>query len=107
MKIHFESSGGFAHLPAVNRPFVVDTSEVDSKEAKELESLVHAAEFFDKRSPTTVSRGAADYITYTITVEDGARSHTIQLTDPLSDPALHTLVSHLRNLSHPSKQNRN
>jgi hypothetical protein len=44
----------------------------------------------------TTSPGAADYITYTITIEDDDREHTVILTDPVSDERLVRLIDHLR-----------
>ncbi len=104
MKINFEMSGGFAYLPAFSRPFIIDTAQMEPQDANQLESFVQESRFFDQPARVgTIPRGAADYQTYTITVEDGPHSHTIQLTDPITDANLQRLVSHLRNMAHPSK----
>ncbi|HVH90909.1 MAG TPA: protealysin inhibitor emfourin [Candidatus Acidoferrum sp.] len=97
MTIIFEMSGGFAHLPALSRPLTIDTGQIAPQARTELESLVHQARFFDQplRGPAP-SKGAADYRTYTITVQDGPHAHTIQLTDPTTDINLEQLVSRLR-----------
>ncbi len=97
-------SGGFAHIPALNGPFTIDTAQIDPQVANQLESLVREARFFDQATLTgTVARGAADYRTYNITVEDGSRVHTIQLTDPIKDANLGKLISQLRAIARPSK----
>jgi hypothetical protein len=103
MKITFEMSGGFAHIPALSRPVITDTEHVDTRLADRLESLVQESSFFD-RPPRldTRAKGAADYRTYTITVQDGPRVHTVELTDPITDQNLDRLVSFLRNMSYPS-----
>jgi hypothetical protein len=97
MTITFEMSGGFAHLPALSRPLTIDTAQIEPQARTELESLVRQSRFFDQplRGPTP-AKGAADYRTYTITVQDGPRAHTIQLTDPTTDINLEHLVSRLR-----------
>jgi hypothetical protein len=96
MKITFEMSGGFAPLPALSKPVIIDTAQIDPQVATELESLVRHSRFFDQpargQSP---AKGAADYRTYTITVQHGPQVHTIQLTDAITDTNLEQLVSRL------------
>ena len=59
--------------------------------------------FFDQpASAGSLTKGAADYRTYTITVEDGPRLHTIRLTDPVTEANLEPLVSRLRSLARPA-----
>jgi hypothetical protein len=97
MKINFKMSGGFAHLPALSKPFIIDTQQIDEHDADQLESLVRKSHFFEQPArANTIAKGAADYQTYTITVEDGPHIHTIQLTDPIKDESLQQLVSNLR-----------
>jgi hypothetical protein len=83
MKINFKMDGGVAYLPAFSKPLIIDTTQTDPQVANQLESLVREARFFDQPAQTgAVAKGAADYKTYTLTVEDGPHSRTIQLTDP-------------------------
>ena len=100
MKVTIETSGGFASFPALSRPVTVDTAAIDMALARELERLVRAAAFFDRPARIdTTEKGAADYQTYTITVQDGPRVHTVCLTDPLTDSSLEKLVSRLRDIT--------
>ena len=103
MKITFSINGGFAYIPALSRPIVIDTAQIDPQVANQLESLVRQSRFFDQpaRADTT-TKGAADYRTYTITVQDGPRVHTVQLTDPITDANLEQLVSRLQVMARPS-----
>lgn len=104
MKITIETSGGFAALPALSRPRTTDTSTLDAAQALELETLVLASRFFDQAASVgTPARGAADYMTHVITIEDASRVHTVRLTDPITDPALERLVSRLQALARPAK----
>src|SRR5947207_3277505 len=100
MKITFKINGGFAHLPGLSRPVMTDTAHIDPQVADQLESLVRASRFFDQPTRVdTTAKGAADYLTYTITVEDGLRLHTLQITEPIIDASLERLVSVLQNMA--------
>jgi Emfourin len=97
MVITFESGGGFAHFPGLSRPVRIDTAELAAEQADQLEGLVERARFFDQ--PPEVGSpppGAADLRSYTITVQDGDRTHTVKTSDALEDPALRELLEHLR-----------
>ena len=96
MTITLEMSGGFAPVPALSNPLAIDTAQIEPQARTELESLVRLSRFFDQPSRPIPAKGAADYRTYTITVQDGPRVSTIQLTDPITDINLEQLVSRLR-----------
>lgn len=100
MHITLEVSGGFVASPVLNAPHTVDTSTSDSVRASELERLVRDVRFFDLPARLGASSpGAADVFTYTITVNDGDRVHSVTLTDPVADEGLARLVDQLRNRS--------
>ncbi len=102
MKISFQMDGGFASIPGLNRPVTFDTAQMDPQVANRLVTLVRDSRFFDQpASIKTMSEGGADYRSYTITVQDGARNHTVQLTDPVADPHLEQLVSQLQSMARP------
>lgn len=104
MKITFQMSGGFAYIPALSGPIIIDTAQIDPQVATELESLVRESRFFDQPAHAdTVAKGAADYITYTIIVEDGPRVHTSQFTDPIMDANLQRFVSRLQVMARPPR----
>ena len=97
MVINFESGGGFAHFPGLSRPVRIDTAELAPEQADQIKGLVERARFFEQ--PPEVGApppGAADLRSYTITVQDGGRTHTVRTSDALADPALRDLVEHLR-----------
>ena len=103
MKIVFETTGGFVFVPALGRPVTLDTAQMGAHAGRELELLVHDARFFDQPAAVAPPEGAADYQTYTLTVDDGRRAHTIQFTDPITDLALGRLVSQLQTLARPPR----
>ncbi len=97
MRIQFQTEGGFAYIPGLNRPITIDTASLPPPEAARVEGLVHAANFFALPAQAgTAGAGAADYRTYTVTVEDGGQSHTVRAIDPVQDPSLRALIEHLR-----------
>lgn len=97
MIINFESEGGFAHFPGLSRPLRIDTADLPPEEAKDVEDLVQRAHFFDQAAVLgTPPPGAADLRSYTITVQDGGRTHTVTTSEALSDEALRDLIEHLR-----------
>ena len=95
MKIHLERSGGFAGMIM---SYTVDTDNLSSKEADELQDLIKKSQFFnlssdslEKASPKT-KKGAADYLSYKVTVQDGDRQHTLEWNDLSMQPSLKRLV---------------
>ncbi|MGE5816315.1 MAG: protealysin inhibitor emfourin [Acidobacteriota bacterium] len=95
MRIVFTTSGGFAPVASLNAPLPIDVSALPEREEKELRQLLERTEFFEL--PTRCLRPhGADARTYTITVEDEARSHTVTLADPVPPGDLRVLVERLR-----------
>lgn len=107
MKITIETSGGFAALPGPGKPVILDTARIDARVAEDLETLVRESRFFDLPALLDATHeGAADYFTYTVTVQDGPLLHTVQLTEPITDAVLERLVSTLENMARPSPPGR-
>jgi len=97
MRITFSMSGGFAHLPGLSRPVTIDLSELSAEEAQELQELLQGIDFGGLRKVGAKPRsGAADYRTYKIAVEEGNRTRSITLTDPVEDSKLQRLIAILR-----------
>jgi hypothetical protein len=97
MRVQFAMEGGIAYFPGLSQPVVIDSAALPPEEADELQQLVNATRFFEL--PTNVGTppwGAADYRQYTIRIEDGERSHAIQLSDPVEDPHLQKLIRFLQ-----------
>ena len=88
--------GGIALFPGLRTPVEIDTQGLPEEEATEIVSRVEEARFFERPGgPEEPPPGAADLRLYTVTVEDGARKHTVRVYDPIADPALRALVSSL------------
>jgi hypothetical protein len=100
MRVEFKMSGGVAHFPGLSKPAVLESDKLTPAQAAELQERVAAADFF--ALPPTVGQaapGAADLRTYTISVDDAGRRHTVQAVEPLSTPGLAELVAFLRGLA--------
>jgi hypothetical protein len=95
MRVRFKMDGGFVYLPARSEPTTLDTDDLPSEEAKELQRLIEAAGFFELPETSTPPRGAADYLRYTISVTTPEHSHTVHLSDPIEDPDIQALVEYL------------
>lgn len=96
MRLKFETEGGFASLPGLRTPVEVDTSDLQEEEAADLVRRVEEACFFERpEGPGTPPSGAADLRLHTVTVEEGTRSRTLRVYEPVKDPALRALIDAL------------
>ena len=101
MQIHFEQEGGLFYIPSLSRPVDFDTDNLEKEQAEKLKSFVEDAHFFHLANHIgNVPGGAADYYTYTITVNESGRAKTVQILEPISDEALQRLVDYIITLSH-------
>jgi hypothetical protein len=92
MIIRFTRSGGFAGM---SREIRLDTGDLPGDEGTRIEGLVRNGGFFGLPATTPRPKKGADYFIYRITVEDGARRHTVE-TDQRSVPGdLRPLVQEL------------
>ena len=93
MRLKFRTEGGFASFPGLRTPVEIDTSELREEEAARLLRCVEEARFFELPEESEgPPPGAADLRLHTITVEEGARSHTVRAHEPIEDTALRELV---------------
>lgn len=96
MRVEFKKDGGIAYLPGLNRPTTIDTADLDPGATRQLTELVEAACFFEL--PDTLgsaARGAADYQSYSITIENGNQKHSVRVSDLSDNQEVAALVSFL------------
>jgi len=96
MRVEFKTDGGFAYLPGLNQPFIIDTGELSTQEADELERLIEVARFFDLPETPASRRGTADGRRYIISISSPERSHAVHLEEPIEDANVQALVDFLR-----------
>jgi hypothetical protein len=96
LKINLERSGGI--LGSVSS-HTVDTNKLPKSKAAELKDLLSQSEFYKlssmRSNPILPKKGAADYFTYNITVEDGEKKHSVRCTDLGMTKELRELISSL------------
>ena len=91
MRIMFEKEGG---ILGIKTSVMIDTEKLTSDEAAKLKQRIDDANFFNQPAIVGMSpRGAADYYTYTIRIENGGRRHTIQTND-FAPVELHLLIDY-------------
>lgn len=92
MHVHFTVGGGLAYLPGLAKPVDIDSDQLSRFDAIELQRLVDAAGFFSLPSKINPPHpGAADYVQYAVTIEQGGQRHTVEWTDIAEDPRLRQL----------------
>jgi hypothetical protein len=91
MQIYFERSGGFMGLRLKTS---VDTADLATEEAQELEQALDAAEFFDLPSNLEV-QGDADRLIYKLSVVTTDQEHTAVFTDESAPEELRPLLRRL------------
>lgn len=96
MRIHFERSGGFAGMRLTT---TVDTNSLAPEEAGALEEQLHKARFFDLPSSLNASPRGADQFCYRVTVEEGERQHTVELSEAAAPEPLRHLLRQLTTLA--------
>ena len=98
MRIRIQTTGGIAFFPGLAAPRTIDVDALDGKTRETLTKLISDVDFFTLRPQPPPRPGAADHCTYQITVEDGARHHTVMVCDPVTSPPLQQLIDVLRTL---------
>ena len=96
MKIHLERSGGFAGM---TNSATVDTQALAPKDAKELQNLIQKSKLFERSDKSAqqyksqqsdsqqtgrnaiTKKGAADYFTYKITIQNGNKEQSMECND--------------------------
>lgn len=81
--------GGFAAVPGLAAPVTVEDERTTE--------LAAACAFFSLPAEVGAPRpGAADYLTYHVTGEDGTRTHTVRAVEPVPDAGLRDLIAYLQ-----------
>lgn len=92
MRIEFERSGGFTGMRI---HITIDTETLPSEQAKELESLVDAAGFFELPAIVSTPSSGADRLNYRISIEAEGKKHTIETSDAVAPDSLRPLLRRL------------
>jgi hypothetical protein len=93
MKVQLKRSGGVAGL--LPPPVTVDSDNLSSEDAKKLQELLSAANFFSLPSKGPTPPRGADRYQYTLTVDTGDRTHQVQVTEDQLSQNLRSLIDWL------------
>ena len=74
MRVQFQVSGGIGHFPGLAAARTIDADALSEEDRRALQELVEEARFFELPAHAPAPRGAADYQTYAITIEEGGQS---------------------------------
>jgi emfourin len=99
MRIEFQVSGGVGYFPGLAAPRTIDGDALAAGDREALGDLIEKAGFFELPARLPAPRGAADYETFQITIEDKGRRHSVAVAAPIAEPALQALVKRLRELA--------
>lgn len=95
MRIDFHAEGGLAAFPGLAKPLTLHCDALPPDERAHLTDLVRRADFFALPAPDPHG-GNPDTRVYTIAIDDGARSRTVKVREPIANSALGDLVDALR-----------
>jgi emfourin len=98
MRVQFQVSGGIGFLPGLAAPRAIDVDALPDDDRRRVERAVDEARFFTLPARVPAPRGAADFQTYHVTIEDGPRRHTVVVSDPVAPAPLQKLINVLRSL---------
>ncbi|WP_051248390.1 protealysin inhibitor emfourin [Inquilinus limosus] len=92
MRITFAmSSTGIFYSPGLAQPVVLDLSALPPAEAARIEALVRDAHVLD-RPAAPEGAPVPDARRFTVTIDEDGRSRTLELAEPIADPALKALI---------------
>jgi hypothetical protein len=89
MIIHLVRTGGFGGM---RREVRIATETLSREEREPLEGLIRDSGFFALPGKFPKPGRGADYFTYSITVDDGMRRHTVEVSQPSLPEGLRPLI---------------
>ncbi len=92
MIIHLVRTGGFGGM---RREVRIETGSLPAAEREPLERLVGETGFFSLPARFPKPKKGADYFTYSVTVEDEGRMHTVEAAQPSLPENLRPLIREL------------
>jgi len=96
VRVQFQTSGGIGYFPGLAASRTFDIDALDDATRQQLTRLLQETDFFNLPAHIASHPGSADHQTYRITIEDGARRHTVNVSDPVPLGPLRQLIDALR-----------
>ena len=92
MRIEFERTGGVAGLRLACS---IGSDTLPESDVRDLTQLVEASGFFDLPGRIDAADTSGDRFVYTIAIDDGSRSHGVQVSEAATPAALRPLIAWL------------
>ncbi len=92
MQIRFVRTGGFAGMRLSTD---LNTDTLNSDESREVRALVDSSGFFDLPKTITPTSKGADQYSYSIIIEEGQKTHTVQFSETAMPSGLRPLINYL------------
>jgi hypothetical protein len=92
MHIQFERSGGFMGMRVRTS---VDTHELPDELAEQFRQALYEADFFQLPDELRANPPGADTFRYRLTVDDGDRTHTVEMEETAAPEPLQPLLRNL------------
>jgi hypothetical protein len=92
MRVELTIDGGFAHIPGLASPIVVDSAHLAAEEAAQLRRLCDAATAIAHQQASNAS-ALPDGRRYQLTIETEGSRRVLTAADPIEHPALAHLIA--------------
>ena len=96
MRVQLRIDGGFAHIPGLARPVIVDTETVDAEVAEELRRLCAEIDSVAYARSDVSAAATPDARRYRLEIETVAGRQEIVATDPVTNPAIAALIAFMQ-----------
>ena len=93
MRVKLIIDGGFAHIPGLGPPTVIDSEHLSAEEAAQLQRLCDAASATGQNTSASSMPAVADGRRYRLTIETGDARRDLIAADPVNDPAIAHLIA--------------
>lgn len=93
MRVRLKIDGGFAYVPGLTKPVIVDARTLDADDAAELRRLCAAVDAAKGAAPVPDLVTHPDARRYRITVESVEGKRELVAADPVTDPAIAALIA--------------
>lgn len=89
MIIQFERTGGFAGIALQSS---IDSEMLEPAAQQALEALIRSSNFFELPVELGGSAGGADRFHYSLTIQDGSKRHTVEMSEEAVPEELQPLI---------------
>ena len=96
MQISISQSGGVAYFPGLSKPRTLDVESLSDADQQELRQLVEASGFFHLAGDSPSGQQASDCLSYTLSISEEGRQHTICVIAPCKAGPLENLLHCVR-----------